>query len=142
MPAKLQQHAALLSANDLKRAKHALLVLPLTKSLEALRGVPGIDALALSLARRRKKPEELGKSPISTELPQGALVSWVMLDESKSVFEQQTLLRKALMPLFGERPGILDIAVFGSAAGRRRAAELAAYTAWVNGERLPERKKE
>ena len=38
MLARLEQSAALLSADDLKRAKHALIVLPKAASLDALRG--------------------------------------------------------------------------------------------------------
>jgi leucyl aminopeptidase len=95
MLAKLEQYAALLSANDLKRAKHALIVLPKTESLEALRGVPAIEALSSSLSRRKKKLEELAKSPIATDLPQGGLAAWVMLEATKSMFERQTLLRRA-----------------------------------------------
>jgi len=43
--------------------------------------------------------------------------------------------------LLAEKPDEIAIGVFGPAAGRRRAAELAVYSAWVNGARLPERKK-
>lgn len=141
MLAKLEQFAALLSARDLKRARHALIVLPEAQSLGALRGVPGIEALASSLSRRKKKLDELAKSPVATELPQGALVAWTMLDPAKSVFERQTLLRKALAPLLAEKPDTLDIALFGPSAQRAQAAGLAAYAAWVNGARLPGRKR-
>src|SRR5688572_23637587 len=126
MLAKLEHSAALLSANDLKRARHALIVLPRAQSLEALRGVPGVEALSSSLSRRKKKLEELAKSPIATELPQGALVAWVMPDPAKSMFERQTLLRKALAPLLAEKPETLDIALFGPSAQRGQAAGLAA----------------
>ena len=141
MLAKLQQYARLLSADDLLRAKHALIVLPKAESLEALRGVPAIEALASSLSRRKKNPEELAKSPIATDLPHGVLATWVMVDPALSVFEQQTVVRKAVQLALAEKPGELAIGVFGSAAGRRRAAERVTYAAWVNGARLPVRKK-
>ena len=48
---------------------------------------------------------------------------------------------RRLQLLLAEKPEDLAIAVFGTAAQRRRAAELAIYAAWVNGARLPERKK-
>ena len=64
-----------------------------------------------------------------------------MLDSSRPVFERQTALRKGLQLLLAEKPDEIAIGVFGPAAGRRRAAELAVYSAWVNGARLPERKK-
>lgn len=141
MVAKLEQSAALLSAADLKSARHALVVLPRAVSLEGLRDVPGSEALAAALSRRKKKFSDLAKAPIAADLAPGTLVSWVMLDPAQSVFEQQTLLRKGVQPLLAEKPEEITIAVSGPPARRRRAAELAVYAAWVNGARLPERKK-
>jgi leucyl aminopeptidase len=141
MLAKLEQFAPPATAEQLKDARHVLLVLPRTVKLAALRGVPFADALAGALARRKKEPAELAKAPLSTDLPQGALAAWVMLDAATPVFERQTLLRKALGMLLAEKPAALDIAVFGTPAQRREAAGLATYAAWVNGARLPERKK-
>src|SRR5512134_3854664 len=127
MLARLEQNAATLSETDLKRAKHALMVLPQSESLEALRGVPGVQALAAALARRRKKPGELAKSPVATDLAQGTLVAWVMLDPAQPVFERQTALRKALQLLLGEKPGEIAVGVFGTAVRRRQAAALAVH---------------
>jgi leucyl aminopeptidase len=141
MLARLEQNAAPLSAADLNRAQHVLIVLPKTASLEALRGTPGAQALFAALSRRKKKLAELAKSPVATDLAQGTLVSWVMLEPGRPAFEQQTLLRKGLQLLLAEKPAEIAIGVFGPAARRRRAAELAVYAAWVNGARLPERKK-
>jgi leucyl aminopeptidase len=106
-----------------------------------LRGVPGADSLRAALSRRKKRAEELSSSPVSVDLPRGALAVWLMLDPAKSVFERQTLLRKAIQLALVEHPQDLAIAVFGTPAQRRPAAGLAVYTAWVNGARLPERKK-
>jgi leucyl aminopeptidase len=141
MLAKLEQSAALLAADDLKRARHVLMVLPKAASLDDLSGVPSLDALAAALSRRSKKVAELAQSALATELTPGTLVSWVMVDPSRSVFERQTVLRKGLQLLLAEHPEDITIGVFGSATARRRAAELAVYAAWVNGARLPERKK-
>ncbi|HSE01123.1 MAG TPA: leucyl aminopeptidase family protein [Burkholderiales bacterium] len=141
MLARLEQSAALFTADDLKRARHALMVLPKAASLDALRGVPSVDALAAVLARRSKKVAELAQSPLVTELAPGTLASWVMVDPSRSVFERQTALRKGLQLLLAEQPEDITIGVFGPAAARRQAAELAVYAAWVNGAPLPERKK-
>jgi leucyl aminopeptidase len=141
MLAKLEQNAAPLSMNDLKRAKNALIVLPKVGSLETLHGIPGIEALSFALSRRKKKLEELAKAPVATDLPQGALATWVILDPKLSVFEQQTTLRKAVQLALTEKPDEMVIGVFGTSALRRHAAELSTYAAWVNGARLPERKK-
>ena len=141
MVAKLEQNAALLTPADLNRAKHIVFVLPKAASLDGLRGVPGSDSLRAALSRRKKKADELSSSPVSVDLPRGALGVWLMLDAARSVFERQTLLRKAIQLALAEQPQDLVIAVFGTAAQRRPAAALAVYTAWVNGARLPERKK-
>ncbi len=141
MLAKLDQFAAPADGAALKGAGHVVFVLPKTARLEALRDVPFREVLTATLARRKKKLDELTASAVSTDLPQGALAAWVMLDPSRTVFEQQTALRKAMQLLLGEKPEQLTIAVYGNPAQRRRAAELAVYAAWVNGTRLPERKK-
>ena len=141
MLARLEQGAALLSADGLKRAQHTLMVLPQAVSLDALSGVPAVEALSAALSRRSKKVAELAQSPLATDLAHGALLSWVMVDPSRSVFERQTVLRKGLQLLLAEKPDEITIGVFGPATARRRAAELAVYSAWVNGARLPERKK-
>jgi leucyl aminopeptidase len=141
MLAKLEQSAAPAGAADLKDTRHFLFVLPKTAKPDALRSLPHGEALAAALARRKKKPEDLAKSPVATDLPHGALAAWVMLDAAKPPFEQQTLLRKALSLVLAEKPETLGIGVFGTAAERQRAARLAVYAAWVNGVPLPERKK-
>lgn len=140
MLAKLEQHAAPFSAADLRRVKHVLVIVPRSKAKDALQVVVGSEALAVTLSRRRKSLSELAKTPMAAGLGHGALVSWVMLDPAQTVFAQQTLLRKGLQLLLAEQPESLAIAVSGSAAQRKRAAELAVYAAWVNGARLPERK--
>ena len=141
MLAQLEQSAALLSAADLKGAKHALVILPKTATLDALRGLPGVGALSATLARRKKKPADLARAPVTTIGEDGALVAWIMLDSTQGVFEHQTLVRKGLQALLAEKPEEILIAVSGPAGTRRRAAELAVYAAWANGARLPERKK-
>jgi leucyl aminopeptidase len=141
MLAKLEQSAATLSETELRRTKHALMVLPRVDALASLRGTPGLDALSAALARRRKKLSDLAKTPVATEWDAGALVAWVMLDPASPVIERQTLLRKGLQLLLAEKPEHIAIAVNGPAARRREAAEQAVYAAWVNGARLPERRK-
>ena len=137
MLAKLEQSAAP-AASDLKDARHFLFVLPKAAKPASL---PHGEALAAALDRRKKKPEDLAKSPLATDLPRGVLAAWVILDPAKPPFEQQTLLRKALSLVLAEKPETLGIGVFGTTAERQRAARLAVYAAWVNGAPLPERKK-
>jgi leucyl aminopeptidase len=141
MLAELEQTAANLSESVLRREKHALIVLPRTDSLASLRAVPGLDALSAALSRRKKKLNDVAKGPIATESASGVLIAWVMLDPARTIFERQTVLRKGLQHLLAEKPAQIVIAVTGPARWRRDAAELAVYAAWVNGARLPERKK-
>lgn len=139
MLAKLEQHASIPSTAAAKRAKHLLVVLPKTSKPDARS--PYSATLEATLARRKKKLAALIKSPITVDAPGGALVAWVMIDPAQSAFERQTAMRKAVTSLLAENPSEIVITVFGDAAQRRGAAELAMYSVWVNGERLPERKK-
>ncbi|MBX3665185.1 MAG: leucyl aminopeptidase family protein [Burkholderiales bacterium] len=138
MLAKLQSRAVLPSARELKRIRHLLVVAPAGTAMSAL---PLHGVLEKALARRRKKPADLEKSPVGAETADGALVVWVTPDPERPVFGQHTLLRKALALLLAEQPDTLHVAVAGAAAGRRALAERAAYVAWVNGIALPRRRK-
>jgi leucyl aminopeptidase len=141
MLARLEQDAASLSEAKLGRATHALLILPKTSKGAPLPKTAYGDSLRTALRRRGKKAQDLAKTPVAVDLPHGALAVWLMLDTTQSAFEQQTIVRKGLQRLLAETPGDITIGVFGDAAQRRRAAELAVYSAWVNGVPLPQRKK-
>ena len=136
---KIVQNPSPVSANALAKSSHVLFILPKAKSLAA--DMPGVEALRARLARRRMKPEDLAKTPLSGDLEQGALATWVMLDAKQTPFERHTQLRKALQPLLDEHPKEILVAVFGTDAERRQAAEAAVYTALVNSAALPRRKK-
>lgn len=141
MLAKLEQHPQILTAAEAARNRHLVMVLPKVNEPKALGRIPHLDALERALSRRKKKWTDLAADPITAELPDGALAAWVVRDASKSVFEQQTALRKAVQSVLAEHPRDLAIAVFGPAGERAAAAALATYVAWVNGARLPQRKK-
>jgi len=138
--AKLEQHATPFSAAAAKRAHHLLIVLPKTAKPDT--HAPHASLLDAVLARRKKKFADLAKSPLSADAGNGALVAWVMIDDAQSTFEKHTAMRKALALLLAEEPLQIDVAVLGDAKARQAQAELAVYTAWVNGCKLPERKKE
>ena len=140
MLAKLHQSAAAFAEADTKRVRHVLVVLPVAGKLEALGAIPYKSSLEAGLARRKKKLDELRKSPITTEAG-GVLVSWVIDDPARPMFERQTLIRKGLQPLLAENPLQIAIALFGESTARQRTAEIALYAAWINGVKLPQRKK-
>ncbi len=141
MLARLTQSAAPLGAAALERATHAVLVLPFAKKLDGLRDVPALERLRAALRRRDMKAEELAKTPVTVPLSGGGLASFLMLDGGKSAFDRQSLLRRAMAPLMEEQPRALTLALFGSAEVRRENAREALYVAWVNGARLPTRRR-
>jgi len=131
--------AQLTLSRALPAATHLLVLMPKAKALP--KDVPHGELLAAVLKRRDMKAEELAKSPVSGNAPDGALVAWAMLDVDKEAFAQQVQVRRALQLLLAENPKGLGIAVLGAEAQRKHAAELAVYGAWVNGALLPVHKQ-
>jgi len=142
MLAKLEQNNAPARAGDLERARHILMVLAGVPRAKELQQLPFGDVLSRTLARRRKKIDDLASAPIATDLPQGGLAAWVVVGAKKTAFDRLTAIRKGLQLLLSEKPELLTVAIYGSASERRAAAEVTLYAAWVNGVRLPERKKD
>lgn len=139
MLAELTIKAALPDRRALEASDHLLVLGPKGASEATL---PGGDRLRAALRRRRKKPGDLAKTPLSAETGAGGLMVFAAPDLKAPVFEQQTVLRQAAMALLSEKPDTLTIAVTGSFAERRALARLAMYVVWVNGIALPERKRQ
>jgi len=118
------------------KSSHRLILLPAGKTLPT--DLPERDFLQRLLKRKDSKIEELAKSPLATDLPDGARVALVMIDVEKSRFERLTSLRKAMMLLLDETPKSLDIVPLG--VGDDSLAD-ALYVALVNGMPLPQQKK-
>ncbi|MDH2918742.1 MAG: leucyl aminopeptidase family protein [Sideroxydans sp.] len=131
----LAQLSLIPAATDTRYATHLLVLLPSAPSLAA--DCPHAELLTVVLARRGLKIDDLLKSPVAANRADGGLVVWAMLDFSQPTFALHTHIRKALQALLAEQPNTLSIAVFGDAAQRLRAAELAVYCAWLNGALLP-----
>ncbi len=142
MLAKFSQRTSLLTAADVKRFPHILCVLPFSKTLPRDVEIPGLATLTTLLKRRAMKFDELATTPLSGEIEQGALAAWVAIDSGKSLFEQQTAIRKALALLLAENLDRIAISVHGAAAFRDHVARLAVFATHVNGAALPERKKD
>ena len=140
---KLVQHQKQITLQEMALFSHVLIVLPQKKTLPKVNeeSIPHLEKLRAALTRRGMKADELANSPVMSDLDHGGAITWVMLDEKKSPFEQHTALRKALQLLLAEHPQQLAIAVFGTESERRNAAQLAAYAAWINAAPLPLRKK-
>jgi leucyl aminopeptidase len=141
MLANLEQHPGPISDTALAKSSYVLFLLPKVASLREVKAFPGGDVLAAVLERRRLKPADLGDTPVAATLRKGTLASWASVDPGKSVFERQTLVRRAMQTLLDEKPETLSIAVFGSVDERRSSAARAVQCAWLNGPALPARKK-
>jgi leucyl aminopeptidase len=141
MLARLEQHPAPAASAEAEVARHLLLIVPKVSATEELPRMPFLGSLEAALERRNKKLEDLAKTPVTADLPHGAIASWVMDDPARSIFERHTAVRKALQPLFAEHPSEIAIGVYGTPAERRSAAKIALYVTWVNGAPMPMRKK-
>ncbi|MBU1666425.1 MAG: leucyl aminopeptidase family protein, partial [Gammaproteobacteria bacterium] len=117
-----------------EKTTHLLIVLPAGAQWHE---APDYAAVEASLLRRGKKAEELGKQASTLELSGGCVSVWLRLDETKSAFDWHSALRQAMKPLLDEQPASIEIAFFGDADFRRRAASAAAYVAWLNGTPMP-----
>jgi leucyl aminopeptidase len=137
MLASLEQSAPMADEKILKQPSHVLFVLPETRSAQ----LPYSPVLEAKLKRSRVRYEDLGKSPVSAQLPHGGVASWVVLKPGMSAFERHTALRNALAPLQEEHPQKLTIAVYGDDEQRAIAAHDALYCAWINGTPLLTRKR-
>jgi leucyl aminopeptidase len=136
MSVKVVQSSIVATDKLIKSAMHVLLVLPANR----LDGLPYADLLEATLKRKHSKYADLAKSPITAQSPEGALLSWLILDVKTTAFARHALLRNALKPLLDEKPQALSIAVFGDDAQRETAASEACYVAAVNASPLPNRK--
>jgi leucyl aminopeptidase len=142
MPAKLVQQKSLFSLRDTKQYSQVLCVLPHGKQLPDDNTIVGLDTLKVMLKRRGLKADELATTPLAGEIGGGALAAWVMVDPAKSVFDQQTSLRKSLALLLQENVEAIAISTHGAATFREQIARLAIYATWINSSQLPQRKKE
>jgi leucyl aminopeptidase len=139
MHAKVEQNAAPVSEEALKKHSHLLFILPKAEALPA--EMAARETLQALLKRRDMEPHDLAKTPVAAMLASGALAAWLMLDEKQSTFEQQSAVREAVSLLLAEHPREIAIGLYGSEALRKLSARHSLYCAWVNGARLPARKK-
>lgn len=130
-----------------RKATHTLVVLASVPSAgqssakPEMPDFPGREVLQSLLVRRKMKPEAISDAPLSANLAEGGLCTWVRVDTAKPVFEQQTSLRKAAKLLLEENPAEIHLVVCGDKNQKRMLAEMAVYVLWVNGATLPVRKK-
>ena len=138
MSVKLTQHAAIASENSLKSDTHILFVLTEKEDTS----LPYHQILRLKLNRSKDEYKDLSKSPVTLDLHNGSMASFVVLDEKSTPFQRHTLLRKAVKPLLNEKPNNITICVFGDEATREANACAAYYVTTVNAAELPSHKKD
>ena len=138
MSLKLTQHAANCSEKSLYSEKYVLFVL----DEEAENNHVFAEVLANKLKRSKAKFKDLRKTPVTVDLPNGGLASFVQLAENLSLFQKHTLLRKAAKLLLDEQPETLAICLFGDEEAKEANACAAYYVVTVNSAELPSRKKE
>jgi len=128
------------SIDQSTKASHLLVILPKLEKIPKKYAIPGEDSLTKLLLRRAMQLTDLRSTPVSADLVNGELCAWVMVDTGDSVFNQQTLIRKAIKLLLIENPGEVHIAVYGTTHQKKCFSELALYCFWVNSAMLPARK--
>jgi leucyl aminopeptidase len=124
------------------KASHILVILPKLEKLPKKYDLPGEETLNKLLQRRDINLSKISEKPVSANLDNGALCTWVMVDTNQSVFHQQTCIRKAVQQQLIENPTEIHLAVYGSTIQKYLFSELAIYITWVNGAALPVRKKQ
>ena len=137
MHPKLTENKQEITLKSLETAGHALILLPVSKTLPEL---PGGAELKAVMKRRDLKIDALSKSPVAVQLAGGTLVVFTMLKADATTFEAHEGVRKGLALLLAEHPKSLTLAVLGDDAFKARASEAAVYAALVNAAPLPSRK--
>ena len=138
MSLKLSQFTELGCEKTLNSAKHILFVL----SEQNTNDFPYSEIVHAKLKRANGEFKDLNKTPMTLDLPNGGLASFVILANKLSTFQRHALLCKATEALRDEQPSSISICVFGDEATREPHACAAYYVVTVNAADLPNRKKE
>ncbi|OIR17781.1 cytosol aminopeptidase [mine drainage metagenome] len=138
MSASLVQNTEICSENSLINEKHILFVLTENEN----KTLPFHQFLQTKLDRTKSEYKDLNKSPITLDLPNGSIVSFVALSAELNTFQRHTLLRKAIKPLLDEQPNSIAICVFGDDDTRKAHACAAYYVTTANAAELTNHKKD
>lgn len=138
MSLKLAQFTDIGSEKTLSSENHLLFILTENEAHD----FPFAETLHTKLKRTNGEYKDLAKTPMSIDLANGGIASFVVLAEKLNMFQRHTLLRKASKPLLDEQPENIAICVFGDEATREAHACAAYYVITVNAAELPSRKKE
>ena len=103
------------------------------------KAMPFYNLVSAKLNRNQKKFNELSKSAMQLDLPNGSLMSLLKVEKDETVFNNQTRLRKAVMPLLTEKPKQLHVIFDGSFD--EQVIQNAIYVALINAQTLVSMKK-
>lgn len=120
-------------------AQHILLVVEASQQ-ESLSQLADYAALQNKLERIDKPLASLAKQAQSTELANGAIAVWVMLDEQLNTFQLHTRLRLALQTLLDEQAQHIAVVLHCSEGMSQCMSQAVLYVAGLNGQPLPHRK--
>jgi leucyl aminopeptidase len=138
MSIKLIQNAANADEKILNNYKHALFILPENED----KSIPFSQALLTKLNRIKKEYKDLVKSPVSVDLANGGLASFIILSDTLSIFQRHTLLRKASKQILEEQPEKIALCIYSNSESRATNTCAAYYVLNVNTAVLPNRKKD
>jgi len=138
MSIKLTQNATNATESSLKIYQHVILVLPENED----KNLPFSQVLFTKLNRIKKEYKDLVKSPVTADLPNGGLASFIILNENLTPFQRHTLLRKAIKQIIEEQPEKVALCIYGNETTRNTNACAAYYVLTVNAACLTNRKKD
>ncbi len=138
MSLKLTQNASKCDEKSLYSHKHILFVL----SNKFDKNSPFSNQLQKKIERTHSEYKDLIKTPMTLDLPNEGIASFVILEDKLNTFQRHTLLRKAIKPLLNEQPESLTIYVDTNKDYREADTCAAYYVATVNSAELPNHKKD
>ena len=104
MITKIETKSQLPTENIIKNISHGIFIID-----EKQKKFPLQEVLQNKLQRIGKKINDLKKTPIVTELPDGGIICWVMASDSINLFQCHSLLRKSLELIVNEKPVAISI---------------------------------
>lgn len=107
-----------------------------------IKNTPFSDQLQKKIERTHGEYKDLIKTPMTLDLPNEGIASFVILEDKLNTFQRHTLLRKAIKPLLDEQPENLTIYVDTNKDYREPDTCAAYYVATVNSAELPNHKKD
>lgn len=138
MSIKLVQNADICDESVAKNTFHAIYIM--TESYNE--SVSFHQHLVAKLKRANKTLEDLKKSPIVMDMPNGIMISLVVIENSLTTFERHTLIRKAAKPILEENPENIGICLYGDEKAKEINACAAYYVIAANAEKTTSRKKQ